>query len=67
MPAPERCQLCNKKVKTMGFVCKCEHVFCMTHRLPADHGCDFDYKAEGASRLREQNPRIEPKKIDRLS
>ena len=34
-----RCEVCNKKVGLLGFVCKCEHVFCEKHRLREQHSC----------------------------
>ena len=38
------CWSCNKKVGYMGFKCKCEYIFCGSHRHFSDHNCDFDYK-----------------------
>ena len=41
----KKCHLCEKKIKLLGFDCKCGHIFCSTHRLPEDHSCSFDHKA----------------------
>ena len=31
----------------MSYSCQCEKNFCGEHRLPEDHACTFDYKAQG--------------------
>lgn len=51
MPA-KRCAHsdCRKKV-VLDVHCKCTKVFCPEHRLPEDHGCSFDFKAEGKATL----------------
>lgn len=41
---------CKKKV-VLDVQCKCTKVFCSEHRLPEDHGCSYDFKAEGKSTL----------------
>ena len=38
------CWICNKKVGYLGFKCKCDYIFCGSHRHFSDHNCDFDYK-----------------------
>ncbi|AYV82265.1 MAG: hypothetical protein Homavirus22_2 [Homavirus sp.] len=35
---------CNARIGTIGFTCKCELIFCLTHRLPEIHDCDYDHK-----------------------
>jgi hypothetical protein len=45
------CWVCNKKVGYLGFKCKCEYIFCGTHRHFSDHNCDFDYKSYDRSKL----------------
>jgi predicted nucleic acid binding AN1-type Zn finger protein len=40
----QKCPLCKKKIKLLGFECKCGYTFCSTHRLPEDHHCTFDHK-----------------------
>ena len=73
MPPPEppkkqvntsRCFACNKKIGLLGFKCKCEFVFCATHRAEDKHSCAFDYKAQGKELLTRLNPVITPKKLE---
>jgi hypothetical protein len=45
------CWTCNKKVGYLGFKCKCEYIFCGTHRHFSDHNCDFDYKTYDRQKL----------------
>merc|ERR1740133_233467 len=53
-----RCFACNKKIGLLGFKCKCEFVFCATHRAEDKHSCAFDYKAQGKELLTRLNPVI---------
>lgn len=48
---PHACWICNKKVGYLGFKCKCEYIFCGTHRHFSDHNCDFDYKSYDRQKL----------------
>ena len=45
-----RCGSCNKKMSpsesSVGY-CKCEKTFCLLHRLPEQHNCLYDHKADG--------------------
>ena len=58
----ERCHICNKKLKLMGFDCKCNKniQFCSKHRL--DHNCEFDYKNKSKNEL----IKISTPKIDKI-
>ena len=40
-----RCFTCKKKVGLLGIKCRCENLFCTTHRQPEDHACEFDHGA----------------------
>ncbi|KAL9234550.1 hypothetical protein vseg_009409 [Gypsophila vaccaria] len=40
----KRCGACNKKVRLLGFECKCGQVYCGSHRYPEKHACSYDYK-----------------------
>ena len=61
-----RCFSCNKRVGLTGFKCRCDYVFCGTHRLPEEHHCDFDYKTTGREQLSKNNPLVVPSKLNRV-
>jgi len=61
-----RCFTCNKRVGLTGFKCRCDYVFCGTHRLPEEHHCDFDYKTTGREQLLKNNPLVVPSKLNRV-
>ncbi len=54
---------CNKKLKLTDLKCRCEMIFCISHRLPETHGCNYDYKTSGRCLLNEQNKPCVAKKI----
>lgn len=63
----KRCQSCNKRVRLLGFECRCGHVFCGDHRYPEKHSCTFDYKKMEREVLAVKNPLIKADKLeDRL-
>ncbi|KAK2191179.1 hypothetical protein NP493_57g01053 [Ridgeia piscesae] len=59
----KRCFKCNCKLelalREIG-KCKCDYVFCPTHRLPEQHGCTYDHKKMG--RLEARAKMINPKR-----
>ena len=59
----KRCFKCKTRLE-LAFVeigrCKCDYVFCETHRLPEQHECTFDHKEQGRKEAREKM--ISPKK-----
>lgn len=59
----DRCQVCNKKLRTCVLECKCKQVFCSTHISNTAHNCSFDYKAFGKELLQKQNPKVSFSKI----
>ncbi|XP_018548337.1 AN1-type zinc finger protein 6 [Lates calcarifer] len=61
-----RCFTCRKKVGLTGFDCRCGNVFCSMHRYSDVHNCTFDYKADGAERIRRENPVIVREKIQKI-
>jgi len=61
----ERCWTCNKKVGLTGFTCRCEYVFCSTHRYADEHKCTFDYKKMGREVLAKANPTVAADKLGR--
>lgn len=41
------CHQCAKRVPPVNEVmcrCRCDHVFCVRHRLPETHACTFEYR-----------------------
>jgi len=45
-----RCFECRKKIGLAGIDCNCGFVFCGEHSYPANHNCDYDFKAEARAR-----------------
>jgi predicted nucleic acid binding AN1-type Zn finger protein len=54
---------CTKKMGLIPFVCRCEKEYCMKHRIPEAHNCNFDYKKDGKRKLEEQNQCVAFEKI----
>jgi hypothetical protein len=52
---PHACWICNKRVGYLGFKCKCDYIFCGTHRHFSDHNCEFDYKSYDREKLKSKN------------
>jgi hypothetical protein len=62
-----RCPVCKKKLGLLGFECKCERIFCASHRPPEEHACTFDYRAQGKSDLTKSLPVVTGDKVpDRI-
>lgn len=57
---------CKKKLLLSDPTCKCKERYCMSHRMPEDHACSFDYKAAGKSQLEQSNPKVIGQKFDRI-
>ncbi len=51
------CSRCNKTT-LMLFECRCGKTFCMKHKLPEKHKCDFDYKNNAKDNIKINNPKI---------
>ena len=43
---PKRCshKECNTKINLLYFTCKCENSFCLKHKDPESHNCEYDFK-----------------------
>jgi predicted nucleic acid binding AN1-type Zn finger protein len=44
-----KCAFCNKKtsiVDSLSSTCKCRNVYCLKHRLPENHECNYNYLNE---------------------
>ncbi|GAB2300914.1 hypothetical protein Dimus_034949 [Dionaea muscipula] len=64
--AAKRCGSCNRKVKLLGFKCRCGIIFCGSHRYPEEHGCWFDFKSVGRDAIAKANPLVKADKIERF-
>jgi len=61
-----RCFSCRKKVGLTAVPCRCGYVYCVTHRMAADHNCDFDYKSHARSVLAGANPLVAAAKVHKI-
>ena len=61
-----RCKLCDRKLGTMQFPCKCGGRYCARHRVPEDHACTYDHRTIGVKRLADSNPLVVAEKIRKL-
>ncbi|KAI7903934.1 uncharacterized protein BX663DRAFT_432349 [Cokeromyces recurvatus] len=60
-----KCFSCNSKIpitKQLINKCKCEYVFCDTHRYPDKHNCTFDHAKNDKDILAKNNPKLNEKK-----
>ena len=62
----KRCGECNKKLKLIDYVCKCEIRFCIRHKHPENHTCNFDHKRKFKEQLKKDNPIIIGEKIRKI-
>lgn len=63
----QKCTHCNKKLRAaLTFKCRCEQLFCASHRYSDTHNCKFDYKAAGRESLIRENPLVKKDKLERL-
>lgn len=53
-----RCAECNKKLKMINFTCKCNLKFCINHKNPYSHNCQYDNKNNNKLNLIKSNPKI---------
>lgn len=61
-----RCTICRKRVGLTGFRCRCDNLFCGTHRYSDSHDCSFDYKAAGRAEIMKNNPVVRAAKIIKI-
>ena len=63
-----RCNLCKKKLlnEIAQYKCKCEKIFCITHKASFDHNCSFDYKLYERNKLSKNNPVIIAQKLNKI-
>ena len=61
----KKCSHCFKKLKLLDeFKCVCENIYCLKCRYPHVHNCQF--KKNSKKKIEENNPKIEPMKIDKI-
>ncbi|KAI8143178.1 hypothetical protein BJV82DRAFT_578894 [Fennellomyces sp. T-0311] len=56
-----RCFMCRTKIplaKQLSNKCRCEYVFCDSHRYPDKHDCDFDHASMDKDILAKKNPKL---------
>ncbi|CEP08224.1 hypothetical protein [Parasitella parasitica] len=59
-----RCFSCRSKIplaKQLTNKCRCEYVFCDTHRFPDKHECNFDHAQKDKDELAKNNPKLHDK------
>ena len=57
---------CKKKLLLSDHTCKCNERYCMTHRMPEEHACSFDYKAAVRALLTSANPKVAGQKFEKV-
>ncbi|CDH57816.1 hypothetical protein RO3G_11656 [Lichtheimia corymbifera JMRC:FSU:9682] len=59
--SPGRCFMCRAKIplaKQVSNKCRCDYVFCDSHRYPDKHDCDFDHASMDKDILAKKNPKL---------
>jgi hypothetical protein len=60
-----KCSVC--KVKSLFLTsCQCGKHTCLNCRYPDKHGCDYDFKKEGAKELEKNNPIVVGEKVSKI-
>ena len=61
----KKCNHCLKKLKLLDeFKCKCGKIYCLNCRYPHVHNCQL--KNINKNKIKEENPKIEPMKIEKI-
>ena len=55
---------CRLPLTACASACKCGEIFCAAHMH--EHACRFDYKRGHEAKLREENPKMEGPKLERM-
>ena len=60
---------CRKKLTLIDLEkkCDCRKSFCMSHFQPFSHNCDFDHQSKTKQIIRENNPKCENVKFEKMS
>jgi len=59
-----RCFSCRSKIplaKQLTNKCRCDYIFCDTHRFPDKHDCTFDHASKDKDILAKNNPKLNDK------
>ena len=62
----KKCEICKKKLSLMDYSCRCGKFYCMKHRLPEEHQCQFDYKKLGREIVDKNNPQVVAEKVVKI-
>lgn len=57
---------CSKKIKLTDVECRCKKIFCLKHRLPENHSCDFDYKSLEKEILKKNLNKVVAEKVAKI-
>lgn len=57
---------CSKKIKLTDVECRCKNIYCIKHRLPENHNCNFDYKLLEKEILRKSLNKVVADKINKI-
>jgi len=57
---------CTQKLGLISFQCRCGGNFCIKHRNPEAHSCDFDFKKSGRDALQKANCIVTHQKIVKI-
>lgn len=60
-----KCHQCLKAV-LIPMICKCDQVFCIKHRTPEKHSCNFDFLAAARATIAKENPVVIASKVDKI-
>ena len=65
---PKVCEYpdCQKKIRLTDFACKCANVYCKMHRLPEQHGCNYDYRGSESKSKRIEDMRCVSNKLQKI-
>ena len=57
---------CKKSIEMMKFTCKCRENFCIKHKNPQSHNCQFDYKNDQKKILEKNIVKIVKRKVEEI-
>ena len=61
-----RCFECNKRLGLFAIKCKCNNIFCATHRYSEKHICSYNYKHHQTEDLKKELIIIKPEKVTKI-
>lgn len=60
-----KCNYCGKKLGLIEYDCRCGKKFCIKHRMPEEHNCEYNYKDDKKDLIK-RNPKIVNDKIIKI-